>query len=184
MSAFGTIKTPDAGLASGVSFSDVSKHIHLHGFDRFCFSVNEQAHLLGCFAAENLLAAAQVDIDKGAIFPYNIYNMKIPNAEQAVVDIRKLRDYCLNPEHDEGKHKARLFAAVFEMTSADAEDLREALLEAVKSDLAHLSRRDEFGQRYVVEFMFEWHNKRAMVRSGWIIEHHSDTPKLTTCFPI
>ena len=110
--------------------------------------------------------------------------MKIPNAEQALVDIRKLRDYCLNPEHDEGKHKARLFAAALGMTSADAKDLRHALLEAVKGDNADLSRRDEFGQRYVVEFMLEWHNKRAIVRSGWIIEHDSDIPKLTTCFPI
>jgi len=38
--------------------------------------------------------------------------MIIPNAERAVVDIRKLRDYCLNPLHDDGKHKAQLFAAV------------------------------------------------------------------------
>jgi len=35
--------------------------------------------------------------------------MKVPNADRAVVDIRKLRDYCLNLLHDEGKHKARLF---------------------------------------------------------------------------
>ena len=32
-----------------------------------------------------------------------------PNAEYAVVDIRKLRDYCLNFEHSTDKHKARLF---------------------------------------------------------------------------
>ena len=32
--------------------------------------------------------------------------MLMPNAECAVVDIRKLRDYCLNPLHDEGKHSA------------------------------------------------------------------------------
>jgi hypothetical protein len=37
--------------------------------------------------------------------------MTIPHADRAVVDIRKLRDYCLNPLHDEGKHKARVFAA-------------------------------------------------------------------------
>ena len=30
--------------------------------------------------------------------------MVIPNAEHAVVDIRKLRDYCLDPLHPEGKH--------------------------------------------------------------------------------
>jgi hypothetical protein len=41
--------------------------------------------------------------------------MKIPNADRAVVDIRKLRDYCLNPQHDEGKHKARLFAVALGM---------------------------------------------------------------------
>lgn len=40
----------------------------------------------------------------------------IPNAKNAVVDIRKLRDYCLNPEHDDGKHKARLFSSVLGMT--------------------------------------------------------------------
>lgn len=31
--------------------------------------------------------------------------MLIPNAENAIVDIRKLRNYCLNLEHDDGKHK-------------------------------------------------------------------------------
>ena len=35
--------------------------------------------------------------------------MKIPNAERAIVEIGKLRDYCLNSEHNDGKHKARLF---------------------------------------------------------------------------
>ncbi|GIL15902.1 MAG: hypothetical protein BroJett039_10750 [Chloroflexota bacterium] len=54
--------------------------------------------------------------------------MKIPNAERAVIDIRKLRDYCLNPEHAEGKHKARLFSAVFGMTAQPANELREILL--------------------------------------------------------
>lgn len=110
--------------------------------------------------------------------------MKIPGAEHAIIDIRKLRDYCLNPAHDEGKHKARLFIAALGMTSDDAEDLRSALLEVVKTEDAKLGRRDEFGQRYMIDFMLEWKNRRAMIRSGWIIEHGSTTPKLTTCFPI
>jgi hypothetical protein len=46
--------------------------------------------------------------------------MQLPNSDGAVVDIRKLRDYCLNPLHDEGKHKARLFASALGMTVADA----------------------------------------------------------------
>lgn len=51
----------------------------------------------------------------------------IPNAENAVVDIRKLRDYCLKPEHDEGKHKARLFSSILGMTAENAEELRQIL---------------------------------------------------------
>ncbi len=50
--------------------------------------------------------------------------MFIPNADQAIVDIRKLRDYCLNSEHDEGKHKARLFSSILGMNINDAETWR------------------------------------------------------------
>ena len=110
--------------------------------------------------------------------------MTIPNADRAVVDIRKLRDYCLNPLHDEGKHKARLFATALCMTANDAERLRDILLQAVKRHDAKLGRRDDYGQRYTADFLLEWRGKRAIIRSGWIIEHHTDTPKLTTCYPL
>ena len=110
--------------------------------------------------------------------------MPIPNAERAVVDIRKLRDYCLNPMHDEGQHKARVFATALGMTADDAEDLRVFLLQAVKTSDAQSGRCDAYGQRYTVDFLLAWHDKQAMVRSGWIIEHGSDTPRLTTCYPL
>lgn len=110
--------------------------------------------------------------------------MTIPNAEHAVADIRKLRDYCLNPTHDEGKHKARLFATALGIKRNDAKDLRDALLQAVKTHDAKSGRRDGYGQRYVVDFMLEWRGKRAMIRSGWIIEHGSNTPRLTSCYPL
>ena len=88
--------------------------------------------------------------------------MKIPNAELAIVDIRKLRDYCLNPTHDEGKHKARLFKMALSMTANDAEDLRDILLQAVKThENARLGQRDEYSQRYLLDFMIEWHDKRS-----------------------
>ena len=110
--------------------------------------------------------------------------MPIPNAERAVVDIRKLRDYCLNPLHDEGQHKARMFAAALGLTAEDAEDLRALLLQAVKTADAQLGRRDTYGQRYTIDLLLEWHDRQAMIRSGWIIEHDSDTPRLTTCYPL
>jgi hypothetical protein len=110
--------------------------------------------------------------------------MLIPNAEKAVVDIRKLRDYCLNPEHNDGKHKARIFLSILGMTADNAEELRQILLEVVQAHEARLGRQDEFGQRYRLDFTIEWQNRSATLRSGWIIERDSEIPRLTTCYPL
>ena len=110
--------------------------------------------------------------------------MKVPNAEHAVVDIRKLRDYCLNLTHEHGKHKACLFIAALGMTDDDAEELRGVLLDAIKTHDGQPGRRDAYGQRYVVDFMLVWRSKQATIRSAWIIEHDSDTPRLTSCYPL
>ena len=56
--------------------------------------------------------------------------MKLPNPERAVVDIAKLRDYCLNPRHPRGRHKARVFAAVLGIARDEVDILRQALLAA------------------------------------------------------
>ena len=109
--------------------------------------------------------------------------MRIPNAERAVVDMRKLRDYCLNPLHDEGKHKARLFAAIG-ITANEVEELRAILLQVVKIGEANLGRHDSYGQRYILDFPLNWRGKETVIRSGWIIEHETETPRLTTCYPL
>lgn len=57
--------------------------------------------------------------------------MKLPNGHAAIVDIRKLRDYCLNPTHPSGRHKARVFASIgIELSNADY--LRRILLDAAR----------------------------------------------------
>ncbi len=108
----------------------------------------------------------------------------LPYAQNGIVDIRKLRDYCLNLEHDDGRNKARLFSSILGMTADNAEELRQILLEAIKTYEARLGRRDEFGQRYTLDFAIEWQNRSATLRSGWIIEHGSEIPRLTTCYPL
>jgi hypothetical protein len=110
--------------------------------------------------------------------------MLIPNAKNAVVDIRKLRDYCLNPEHDDGKHKARLFSSILGMTADNAEELRQILLKVIQTDEAQLGRRDGCRQRYILEFTIQWQNRSATLPSGWIIENDSEIPRLTTCYPL
>lgn len=108
--------------------------------------------------------------------------MKIPHADRAEVSLRKLRDYCLNPSHDEGKHKARVFASSLGMTAGDAEALRELLLEAVRVQDARVGYSDAYGQRYTLDVLVEWRGRRATIRSGWIVEYGSSDPRFTTCY--
>lgn len=110
--------------------------------------------------------------------------MRIPNADLAAVDIRKLRDYCLNPVHGTGKHKARIFSAALGITADDAEALRDILLRTVRKHDAVLGLQDEYGQRYTVDFLMEWKGRRAIVRSTWIIEASVPFPRLTSCYPL
>ena len=109
--------------------------------------------------------------------------MKIPNAENAVVDLAKLREYCLDPAHPRGKHKARAFAAVLGLTGDDAESLRDALLDAVRtSERAVRGEKDGFGQRYVLDFDYDGPSSSAVVRSAWIVRSDEDFPRFVSCF--
>jgi len=112
--------------------------------------------------------------------------MKLPNAENAVVDIAKIRDYCLNPHHPTGKHKARVFFEKLGISQDDADRLRQSILEAVLIADAIEQEASEFGRRFTVDFLLSWPEgivlSTAVVRTAWIIKNGEDFPRLTTCF--
>ncbi len=108
--------------------------------------------------------------------------MKLPNADRAVVDLDKLRNYCLNPAYRRGCHKARLFASLLGLTADHAGDLRDALLAAARNENAQPGERDEYGARYVVDFTMNGPAGQRTVRSGWIIRRDEDFPRLTSCY--
>lgn len=110
--------------------------------------------------------------------------MRLPNPEIAVVDLRKLRDYCLNPEHPRGKHKAQVFSVALGLGADDAEELRETLLSAAGSEEAVTGEEDEYGKRYVLDFEMRSAVGTATVRSGWIVRHGEDFPRLTSCYVV
>ena len=109
-------------------------------------------------------------------------SMKLPNRERAVVDIAKLRDYCLSVEHLRGRHKARVFATALGLTADNAEELRDMLLVAARTNDARPTEQDAYGQRYVLDFRMQGPAGQAMVRSSWIIRSGEDFPRLTSCY--
>ena len=108
--------------------------------------------------------------------------MKLPNGDRAVLQIEKLRDYCLSTEHPRGRHKARVFAASLGLSAEDAEQLRGALLDAARTCDATAAEEDSYGQRYVIEFNMSGPRGRATVWSSWIVRRGEDFPRLVTCY--
>jgi hypothetical protein len=108
--------------------------------------------------------------------------MRLPNAERAFADVRKLREYCLDPEHPRGRHKARVFLATAGLGPEHAEQLRADLLGAARTQDAALAAEDEYGRRYVVECAVEGPAGTVVVRSIWIIRKGEDFPRLVTCY--
>ncbi|HEX8919989.1 MAG TPA: hypothetical protein VF766_00840 [Pyrinomonadaceae bacterium] len=108
--------------------------------------------------------------------------MKLPNFEQAVVEIAKLRDYSLNPLHNVGKHKARVFQAALGLTLADADWLREKLLEAARNEEALTQPASIFGEKYIIDVLIVSGERNAVVRTSWIVEYGTDFPRLTSCY--
>lgn len=64
--------------------------------------------------------------------------MNLPNPKLAIIDLKKLSDYCLNPEHPDGQHKARVFKAALGISLENVEELRLALLAAIQVNEAVL----------------------------------------------
>lgn len=106
--------------------------------------------------------------------------MKLPNSEMAVVDIQKLRAYCLNPHHARGRHKARVFASAG-IQESDAEEIRTALLRAAREAEARPGIRNAYGQRYTVDFDLVRQGRAVRIRSSWIVLTGQDVPRLTSC---
>jgi hypothetical protein len=108
--------------------------------------------------------------------------VRLPNAENAIVETKKLTDYCLNLNHPRGRHQARVFKAKLGITADNADFLRDIILENVLTAAAEELEKDRFGLRFVVEFPVGTILGDPRLMTAWIIldgesnlrlDHHS-----------
>jgi hypothetical protein len=108
--------------------------------------------------------------------------MQIPNAEFAVIDIEKLTEYCLNPDHPRGKHKARVFQTACGYTQNNAFDLRAQLLEIAMKEDATEFLQTGFGQRFMIECVIKGPSGEATIRTAWIIRGGENFPRFVSAY--
>ncbi len=108
--------------------------------------------------------------------------MKLPNPNQAIIDSQKLSGYCLNPTHPDGQHKARVFRSTLGLTQADEQELCNALKAALIEYDAILEGENNYGKKYVIDFLMIKGDRQAVIHSVWIVRFTEEFPRLVSCY--
>jgi hypothetical protein len=106
----------------------------------------------------------------------------MPPRDRAILDIRKLKDYCLNPSHPRGRHKARVFRDSLGLRRADAGWLRDMLQEAFRTEEPSREELDRWGTRLRLDVNVGRQGKSAVVRTIWIVRPRETVPRFVTCW--
>lgn len=107
----------------------------------------------------------------------------LPNPDLAEIDPEKLRDYVLSPEHEHGRHKARVFASALGIDRASWEYLRDQIAARVADAEVSEVRTGRYGLRYSVPMLIEGLNGETHeVTTGWIVEKEGAPPRLTSAY--
>lgn len=108
--------------------------------------------------------------------------MKLPNADNVIVPVEKLRDYLLSSYHPVGRFKARFFTALGyrsdEWTILE-QDVRSLLdNDATETDMTN------YGQKYEVRGVIAGPSgKTAHIVTVWIVRHGEKVPRFITAYP-
>lgn len=108
--------------------------------------------------------------------------VRLPHGDQAVLDIRKIEDYCLNVSHPRGRHKARVFREALDLQRSDAAWLRSALLETARSSEATPIAVDFWGTHWRLDATIRRQGRNAVVRTIWIVRTGESVPRFVTCW--
>jgi hypothetical protein len=108
---------------------------------------------------------------------------RLPNADMARIDPRKLRDYVLNPEHSSGKYKAAFFAQMG-YTAENWQQLERDIRAQHLSQPAQPGQRSAYGQKYTITAPLQGPRGSArQVTTVWIFRSGSDFATMVTIEP-
>ena len=108
--------------------------------------------------------------------------MKLPNYQRAIIDDRKFIEYCLNPNHHYGKHKAVVFQSALGINLSNFKILKTAVRRATAIEEAVFMGKFPHGDYYRVDFDMNRIGKTVAVRSNWVVKDGENFARLTSVF--
>lgn len=106
----------------------------------------------------------------------------LKNADRAIIDPEKFTGYCLNPDHEDGRHKARIFAAKLGFDRSNYTELIASIRRAIVVTTAESLGDTAHGSLWRVDIPIVGPRGAAVVRTGWLYEKGKDVPHLTTAY--
>ena len=109
--------------------------------------------------------------------------MSLPNADRAIVDPAKIRDYLLSASHPVGRFKAAFFFSLG--YSEDRwEVLRDHVLALARTGIALPGRPSPYGRKFDLDGILTGPSGRsAAVRMVWMLRIGEEIPRLVTVMP-
>lgn len=109
--------------------------------------------------------------------------MRLPNADQAIIDPQKIREYLLSSEHPLGRHKAHFFTRLG-FVREGWQGLRDQLESIALQEEAEVAEQTDYGQKYVVRgTIVGTLGLQAKVLTAWIVLNGEDVPRFVTAYP-
>ncbi len=109
--------------------------------------------------------------------------MNLPNADRAVIDSAKIRDYLLSPSHPIGRFKATFFISLG-YSLERWEILRDDIYRIAQAGTVSFEEPSTYGRKFEVDGILTGPSGRsAMVRTAWIVRADEQFPRLVTAFP-
>ena len=106
--------------------------------------------------------------------------MYLPHSEDALVDPEKVTGYLLSSHHPDGRSRAAFFTA-FGFRAEEWTVLAEALMRHAADHAVSGVVQSAYGTRYSVDGeLVTPDGRNPVVRSVWIIDADSATPRLVT----
>ena len=109
--------------------------------------------------------------------------MLLPNADDAVIDSAKLRDYLLSTTHPLGRFKARFFSALG-FTAEQWPELESALRTQHLTQDAEAGGAVPGGEKFTIRANLVGPNgQSASVVSVWFVRTGEAAPRFVTAYP-
>jgi hypothetical protein len=119
----------------------------------------------------------------GHFFTTESGEARLLNADRAIIDVRKITDYALNPQSTSGgADKARVFESALGYNLSNYEGLLAQIQAGVSENAPMAGQIDRYGSRFTVDIPVTGPNGSAIVRTGWIYDPGSTVPRLVTLY--